>query len=99
MLSVTPVPVVIDELAVECVHCYKYLGVWLDDKLSFDMHVDAQIKKANKRVYCFRTLYKLHVDCDIMVLLYNATIASVLMDAGAAFYGMPTKQMAINKRI
>ena len=89
MLSVTPVPVVIDELAVECVHCYKYLGVWLDDKLSFNMHVDAQIKKANKRVYCFRTLYKLHVDSDIMVM-YNATLASLLMCAVAALYGTAT---------
>ena len=89
---VTPVPVVIDDLSVECVKCYKYLGLMLDDKLNFSLHVDAQIRKANKRVYCFRVMKKLKVDCNIMVLFYNATIASILMYAGAAFYGMLTKQ-------
>jgi hypothetical protein len=89
---VLPSQIVIDNLSVEFVQSYKYLGVVLDDKLSFSLHV-VQMKKANKRLYCLRTMKKLNVDSAIMIMFYNATIASVLMYAGAAFYGFITKQM------
>jgi hypothetical protein len=89
---VTPEFVKVDDLSVECVDSYKYLGVWIDNEFKFKKHVDAQIKKANKRVYCLRSMKQLKVSPDIMALFYNATIASVIMYACAAFYALLTKQ-------
>ena len=31
----------------EQVHCAKYLGIYIDSKLTFNAHVDALVKKAN----------------------------------------------------
>jgi hypothetical protein len=56
---VLPSQIVIDNLSVEFVQSYKYLGVVLDDKLSFSLHVEVQMKKANKRLYCLRTMKSL----------------------------------------
>ena len=50
------------------------------------------VRKANKRMYCLRTMNKLNVQSDIMILFYNSAVASVLMYAGTTFYGMLNKQ-------
>ena len=46
---------------------YKYLGIFVDDKLSFSEHIDDKIKKANKRLYFARVLRKLNVKPEIIV--------------------------------
>lgn len=38
-------PVVISDQAVECVHKYNYPGNIIDEKLTFERHVDAVLKK------------------------------------------------------
>jgi hypothetical protein len=82
----------IDNRCVDRVNCYKYLGVWIDEKLNFNKHVDEQLKKANKRVYCLRKLCKLSVEHEIIVRFYNATIAPLLMYASTSFFGLLTKE-------
>ena len=42
-------------LAVEKVSSYKYLGIWLDDKLSFKVHVDNLVTKLKLKLgFSFR---------------------------------------------
>lgn len=71
--SVTP-PLVIEDQAVELVHNYKYLGTNIDDKLSFDFHVDAVCKKAHQRMYFLRKLRSFNVDSTFMKMFYSCFI-------------------------
>ena len=86
-------PVVINNLQVERTSINKYLGLLVDDKFTFVQHVENQIKKANKRLYCVRAMKKLNVSHGIIAMFYNSTIPSVLMYACSAFYGMLTKYL------
>ena len=86
--SCDTVPVTIDDNCVECVDSYKYLGLLMDDKLTFSYHVDCQLKKANKRLYCIRTMKKLNVNPSIIALFYNMTVPPVLMYSAITFYGI-----------
>jgi hypothetical protein len=83
-------PVSVNNMPVEVVKDYKYLGLTIDKDLSFTQHVKTQVKKANKKLYCIRNMRNLKVERDIITLFYNATVPSVLMYAGVAFYGMLT---------
>ena len=74
-------PVLINDQAVEIVQQYKYLGMVIDNKLTFEPQVDAICKKANQRMYFYRKLRNFNVDniiniygnvlwkCFILVLL------------------------------
>jgi hypothetical protein len=84
-------PVIINNLTVEVAPMYKYLGVLLDDKFTFRHHVEQQLKKVQKHMYCLRCMKKLSVDPCIICLFFNATITSVLLYACASFYGMLSK--------
>jgi hypothetical protein len=90
---VASLPISINDMVVEKVEMYKYLGVLIDNKLSFVGHVESQVRKANRRLYGLRTLRKLNVDIAIMVLFYNTTISSVLSYACCSFYGSLTVQL------
>ena len=71
-------PIQIKNQDVSQVQSYKYLGVTIDNKLSWDEHVSNTFKKANKRVYFLRKLKEFHVDQTLISLFYQATIQSIL---------------------
>ena len=52
----TPDSVVLKGSDVERVSVYKYLGIVMDDKLSWHPHVDFLVKRLNVRMYCLRKL-------------------------------------------
>ena len=47
-----PVPQLIDDVAVERVAEYRYLGTVLDNNLTFDRNIDTIHKKCQSRIYC-----------------------------------------------
>ena len=73
---------------------YKYLGIVLDNRLRFEQHVTEQCKKAFKKLYYVRTMSKLGVDPDIIVMFFNATIIPTLSYCSIAFYY--TSAMTLN---
>lgn len=75
--SRTPGPVVLKGGNVERVSSYKYLGIMIDDKLNWHIHVDHMVKKLNSRMYCFRKLKFFHVNPRILALFYDSVVASV----------------------
>ncbi|PIK43898.1 hypothetical protein BSL78_19228 [Apostichopus japonicus] len=75
--AVEPPPVMIKGKEVERVHSYKYLGIHLNNSLTWDGHVDALVKKLNTRLYCLRKLSKFNVRTDIMQMFYNSIICGV----------------------
>ena len=75
--SIAPLPVVIKGEEVERVHSYKYLGVTLNDVLSWGDHVDILMKKLNSRLYCLRKMANFNVRSVILDMFYKATICGV----------------------
>ncbi|PIK56466.1 hypothetical protein BSL78_06629 [Apostichopus japonicus] len=64
-------------MEVERVSSYKYLGVHLNDSLTWGDQVDALIKKLNSRLYCLNKMASFNVRTSIMDIFYNATICGV----------------------
>ena len=61
-----PQPVDIKGSAVARVETYKYLGIVLNNKLSWGDHVDLIVKKLNSRMYCLRKLISFHITPEIL---------------------------------
>ena len=72
--------------AVDIVPSYKYLGVIIQDDLKWNLHVETQTKKASKRMYSVRRLYKLKIDNKILCLFYNSVVSSVLTYAITSWF-------------
>ena len=83
----------INGMEVEITSMYKYLGLILDNQLSFKDHVESQLKKSRKRMYCIRCLKNIRVEPEIIAHFYNATIPPTLMYASSSFYGLLTKYL------
>ena len=62
---------------IEQVHVTKFLGVWLDDKLSWESHVNHIIKKMHSGLYAIN-LSKNIVDSKEKLLIYYAVVHSHL---------------------
>ena len=72
-----PPPVIIKGAAVKRVSSIEYLGVILNNSLTWDDHVDALIKKLNSRLYCLRKMSNFNVRPEILEMFYTATISGV----------------------
>ena len=72
---------------VEVVSEYKYLGTVIDNRFKFDTNVNVVYKKAQKRVYFVRQLYKMKIDRSILNLFYMSIVQSVLTFAISCWYG------------
>lgn len=40
----------VDDVHIERVTTYKYLGIWIDEKLAFDVHIDYLVKRLKPRL-------------------------------------------------
>ena len=86
-------PIIIKDSSVEQVSSYKYLGVTIQSNLKWDIHVHNLVKKANKIMHLVYSLYKLHVDCKLISLFYNAVVSTVLSYAMSCWYAGCTNEM------
>ena len=72
-------PIVINGEPVEQVDSFKYLGVILDEKLSFTKHVTAVQKKSQQRLHVLRKLRAFYVDPLLLLLrLYRSIIEPLI---------------------
>ncbi len=54
IITTAPLILTIDDLQT-LVLIYKYLGIWLDEKLAFDVHIDYLVKRLKPRLgFLFR---------------------------------------------
>ena len=72
-----PDPIIINDHAVERVSTYKYLGVMLNNDISWSNYTDYIISKLNSRLCCLRKLEKFNVNICILKLFYQLVIKSV----------------------
>ena len=70
-------PIIIKGSKVERVQSYKYLGVLMDNKLDWHLHIDSVVKKLHKRMYCLRKLKSFDVSPKILTMFYNSVVCSV----------------------
>ena len=80
-------PLVINNVAVDVVESYKYLGTMIDDKFTFNQHAENVFKKSNSRMYCLRQLKKLDVDNKIVQLFFTSVVQSVINFSISCWYG------------
>ena len=71
---------------VEQVDSFKYIGVILDDKLSFTEHVTAVKKKSQQRLHVLRKLRAFYVDPLLLLRLYRSIIEPLLTYCSICYY-------------
>ena len=93
-------PLMVNGEVVERVESYKYLGTYIDNRLSWSAHAKAVKKKASQRLYFLRKLNECRVDRTIMqVFFYQSVIQSVLTFNLICFFGsMPEKHELVLDR-
>ena len=87
----TPDPVTINNKEVERVESFKYLGVIIDNKLSWNQNTDSIVNKLNTRLYCLRKLNSFNVNSNILQIFYTSIISSVLT-FGSSVWGRNINQ-------
>ena len=81
-------PIIINTQTVETVDTFKYLGITLDNKLSFDQHTMDIQKRSQQRLSAIRKLKGLHVAPHLLLLLYQSIIQPILLYCSTCFYTM-----------
>ena len=66
----------------------KFLGVVVDNKLTFSNHVDYIISKCSQRLYLMRLLKRMGMDSEGLKTFYVANIKSVITYACPAWYNL-----------
>ena len=89
---IPPNKIVIDDKEVERVGDFKYLGVVLDNKLSWRHNTDHCIKKIKPRMYCLRKLKSFDVNKNLLQIFYTSVLSSVLT------FGIPCWGSCISKQ-
>ncbi|KAK2150448.1 hypothetical protein NP493_2777g00001 [Ridgeia piscesae] len=79
-------PMVINDEPVEQRDSFKYLGVMLDEKLSFTEHVTTVQKKSQQRLYVLRKLRASYVDRVLLLRLYRSVIEPLLTYCSICYY-------------
>ena len=87
--SCVPRPIAVGGSDIEEVSTFKLLGVHLSEDLTWAVHCDYIVKKANRRLYALRQLKKCKVPSADIVHIYCALIRSILDYASAAFADLP----------
>ena len=64
----------------------EYLGVTLDNKMTFGPHVQGVYKKCQQRLYLLRKLRSFHVDPKLLLMLFGSIIESVLTYCSICFF-------------
>ena len=85
-----PDPIIINDHTVERVSIYKYLGVMLNNDLSWSNNTDYIISKLNSCLYCLRKLKILNVNICILKPFYQLVIKSVFAYCCVCWLGNTT---------
>ncbi len=81
-------PTVIHNQTVEIVNSFKYLGVTLDNTLTFDQHIMDIQKRSHQRLSVIHKLKGLNVAPRLLLLLYQSIILPILLYCSSCFYNM-----------
>ena len=89
-LMITRIPLHILDLKIESVESLRLLGVYFNNKLSWDSHVDHLRKSCSRRLHILRKLRGL-ISKKSLYEVYNAIIRSKIDYSCPVFVGMNKK--------
>ena len=79
----------VGENIIDAVSSYKLLGVYISSDLSWNLHCDYIVKKANKRLYILRILRKVRVGRPQLVTVYCSMVRPILEYAAPVWSAIP----------
>ena len=79
-------PLIVNGKEIETVDNAKLLGVTMSSDLTWNVHIEEVIKKANKRLYFLVQLKRAKVPLKELVLFYTTCVRSAIDNAIPAFY-------------
>ena len=82
-------PIAVGGSDIEQVSTFKLLGVYLSEDLTWAVHCDYIVKRANRRPYALRQLKKCKVPSADIVHIYCALLRSILEYASTLFAHLP----------
>ena len=82
-------PILINDKCVKVVESCKLLGMTINNKLTWNLHIDEVVKKVSKRIYYLIQLKRANIPLKDLVLFYVTCIRSVID------YGIPVKIFAL----
>lgn len=85
-------PIIISGTEVEVVSTYKYLGLQLDNKLSWAANLEAVYRKGQCRMYFLRRLASFRVCPKLLYMYYQSTVSSILFYAIVCWGGSTRKR-------
>ena len=80
--------VVVDDLSFSPNSFTKFLGVFIDNKLSFNKHVDSLVSACSSRLFLMRKLKTIGLNSDGLKAFYLSNIRSKLSYAAPAWYSL-----------
>ncbi len=84
-----PEPLVIGNEVVERVKSHKLLGVWYQNNLKWNCHVENIVRKANKRVFSLRECRRATLPLEVGITCYESKIRPALEYAAPIWGGLP----------
>lgn len=87
-----PQTLAIEGADVEIVGTYRYLGVWLDDKMDWANNTDHLYRKGQSRMYFLRKLRSFNICRKLLWMFYQSVVASVLFYSVVCWGGSTSKR-------
>ena len=85
----------IDKITLEPVECTKFLGMWVDENLNWNTHINKLINKIKRNMHLLKTPRNLF-DEKTLKLIYHAHIQSHI-DYGLVLWGLMTTKDNLNR--
>ena len=80
--------VVVDDALIQPNAFTKFLGIFIDDKLSFNKHIDTLVTKCNTRLFLMRKLKSIGLDSDGLRTFYLSNIRPIICYASPAWFSL-----------
>ena len=84
-----PPPLLIGNDVIERVNSFKLLGVWIQDNLKWNTHIEETTKKACKRLFYLRECRWANLPSEVGLTCYKTKIRPVLEYAAPVWAGLP----------
>jgi hypothetical protein len=78
MANNPPPPLTLNRVTVECVTCFKVLGIHVADDLKWQQQVDAISSKAASRLHLMKQLKRSGASCEDLLCFYSTVVRPVL---------------------
>ena len=84
-----PPPIQIGDDIIERVKTFKLLGVWCQDDLKWNEHIEQISRKANRRLFHLRQCMKSHLPTEVGLTTYTSKIRPMFEYASPVWCGLP----------